>query len=448
MEASEKITLGKELRVLWEIQNFMINIFSIIFGKTLIFLSNNFNLGSGSTWPGHIALKLNKKFIKDILKGSKIKVIVVAGTNGKTTTSRLITSLIRENENTYLQNKAGANLVNGLASTLIKGSSLGGKLNKDYLIFESDESALPRVLEEANPDYIVALNLFRDQLDRYGEVDSIARKWSDAFEKLTDKTTLILNADDPLISYLGNKSKANISYFGLEKSDKKNLKHGADSTHCPKCREKLEFTTVFFSHLGIWKCPKCKLERPKPDLNELPSYPLAGNYNKYNALAAVLFAKRGNINEEKITSAFANFTPAFGRQEKLKYKGKDVQIFLSKNPTSFNESLETIKEFKGENLFIIFNDRIPDGLDVSWIWDINFEELLTKNMHITLSGDRVYDMALRLKYTEIFVHSFPTLEEALNKAVDALNENETLYILPNYSAMLDIRKIITGKKIL
>ncbi len=430
------------------------NITSILIGKLLIILSSTFNLGSGSTWPGHIALKLNKNFIKDVLKNSKTKIIIVAGTNGKTTTSRLITSIIRENEKTYLQNKAGANLVNGLASTLIRGVNLSlarpglARLEKDYLIFESDENALPLILEQTSPDYIVALNLFRDQLDRYGEVDSIAQKWSRAFEKLSNKTTLILNADDPLISYLGNKSKAKSAYFGLEKGDKTELKHGADSTHCPKCSEKLSFSTVFFSHLGIWKCPNCKLERPKPDLDNISSFPLFGNYNKYNTLAAALFGEQEDISKSKIESAFSTFTPAFGRQETLEYKGNKVQIFLSKNPTSFNESLETIRELKGKNLLILFNDKIPDGLDVSWIWDINFEELLSKNMHITVSGDRVFDMALRLKYTEIFAHSYSDPEEALDQAAKSLEGGETLYILPNYSAMLDIRKIITGKKIL
>jgi lipid II isoglutaminyl synthase (glutamine-hydrolysing) len=424
------------------------NFLSIFLGKALIFLSSNFNLGSGSTWPGHIALKLNKNFIKETL-GSHTKVVLVAGTNGKTTTARLVTSIVREDGKTYLQNKAGANLVNGLASTLIRGSELNGKLNTDYLIFEADENALPKIIKETNPDHIIALDLFRDQLDRYGEVDSIAHKWHDAFEKLNDKTTLILNADDPQIAYLGTKTKAKVAYFGLNTKDaSKDLKHGADSTHCPKCNEKLIFSTVFFSHLGVWKCPKCKLKRPTPDITDLSVYPLVGDYNKYNALAAALFGKHEKIDIKKTANAYRTFTPAFGRQEKLNYNGKKVQIFLSKNPTSFNESLEAIKELKGENLLILLNDRIPDGLDVSWIWDINFEDILDKKINVAVSGDRAYDMGLRLKYAEHFTHVSSDLKHALDQMIDKLEDNETLYILPNYSAMLDIRKIITGRKIL
>lgn len=427
----------------------MITMFAILLGKLIMSISNVFNLGSGSTWPGHIALSVNKSFIKEILKKSDTKVILVAGTNGKTTTARLITSIIRENNKSYLQNKAGANLINGLASALIQGSSLNGKLDKNYLIFESDENALPNIIEQTNPDYIVCLNLFRDQLDRYGEVDSVARRWQKSFSKLTDKTTLVLNADDPQIAYLSNSTKAKIAYFGLDKlNGESELKHGADSTHCPNCLNVLIFSSVSFSHIGIWECIKCNLKRPTPDVSTVKYYPLSGTYNKYNCLAATLLATKEGIIDEKINSAFKSFTPAFGRQEKLKYKNKNIQIFLSKNPTSFNESLTTVRQLGGKNLLILLNDRIPDGLDVSWIWDINFEELLQKDMTLTVSGDRIFDMGLRLKYAENFTHVIPDPSMAIDAIIEKIEMDETLYILPNYSAMLDIRKVITGKKIL
>lgn len=427
----------------------MQNLLSVYLGKTAILICKILNLGSGSTWPGHVALKLNKNFIKDVLSRSNTKVVIVAGTNGKTTTARLITCVIREENKSYLQNKAGANLINGLASTLIMGTNLNGKLEKDYLIFEADENALPRVIEETNPDYIVCLDLFRDQLDRYGEVDTIAKKWHKAFKKLNDKTTLILNADDPQIAFLSKNSKAKTSFFGLEEMEEKNeIEHGADSIYCPSCSNKLTFTVVFFSHLGIWNCSKCKLKRPKPNLDDIPSYPLRGTYNKYNVLSASLFGLKEGISLQKSQNAFKSFTPAFGRQEKLRYKNRDVQIFLSKNPISFNESLSTIRDLKGKNILILLNDRIPDGLDVSWIWDINFKENMEKETNIGVAGDRVYDMGLRLKYAGFFTHIIPDPGEALNQMTDKLESDETLYILPNYSAMLDIRKTITGKKIL
>ncbi len=430
----------------------MLNSFLILFGKFVISLSKFFNLGSGSTWPGHIALSINPNFIRQILdshpKGAKLKVVIITGTNGKTTTGKLITSILEKNGKKVSRNKAGANLLNGLASTIVNSANFKGKLKQDYLIFESDENALPQVLEQVNPNYIVCLNLFRDQLDRYGEIDSIAKKWHGAFEKLSDKTTLILNADDPEMAFLAKDTSAKHLFFGLDETGSEKTKHGADSIFCPKCSSKLEYETVFFSHLGIWKCPNCKLERPKPDLSSISSYPMNGTYNKYNALAAALLAKKEGITDELIQSAYQAFSPAFGRGEKLTYKGKDVQIFLSKNPTSFNESLQTIKDLGGKNLLILLNDRIPDGLDVSWIWDINFEEVLNKDFNVAVSGDRVYDMALRLKYAEQFTHVESDPGNALDKMADSLSSDETLFILPNYSAMLDIRKILTGRKIL
>lgn len=431
----------------------MLNSLLILFGKLLIYLSKNFNLGSGSTWPGHIALSLNPNFIRQTLalhpKGVKLKVIIIAGTNGKTTTGKLIAEILRANKKNVLHNEAGANLINGLASTLITGVNVSGKLNQDYLIFESDENALPEVLEQTNPDFIICLDLFRDQLDRYGEIDSIAKKWRGSFKKLLPNTTLILNSDDPQIAYLSSDTKAKSLYFGLEEEGKSQTSHGADTTYCPRCLGKLEFQKVFFSHLGIWSCPKCGLRRPKPNISSITHYPLSGTYNKYNSLAASLFAKSEGIKQDAIDKAFKNFSPAFGRGEKIVYKQKNVQVFLSKNPTSFNQSLVTAKMLGGKNLLILLNDRIPDGLDVSWIWDINMEELLIGFNSIIVSGDRCYDMGLRIKYCNSSKFKIePSLQKALGIAIANIATDEVLYVLANYSSMLDIRKILTGKKIL
>lgn len=430
------------------------NFLIILFGKIFIFLSKLLNLGNGSTWPGHIALKLNSNFIKNNLSRSRIKIIVIAGTNGKTTTGTLISHVLSSTGKSVIHNASGANLINGLSSTIINNASLSlarerlAKLDQDYLIFECDENALPEIIRQTNPDYVIALNLFRDQLDRYGEIDSITKKWNESFKQLSNKSTLILNADDSQIAHLGKNVKAHVKYFGLDEPGHKELKHGADSTHCPKCGELLSFEKVFFSHLGIWKCTNCKLKRPIPDLTNFSTYPLSGTYNKYNTLATVILAKLEDVNEAIIHEAFNRFTPAFGRGEKIIYKGKSIQIFLSKNPTSFNESLETIKELNGKNLLFILNDRIPDGLDVSWIWDINLEDILTKDMNIAVTGERMFDMSLRLKYGGFFAHHNDNVQTMLNTMLNSLESDETLYILPNYSAMLDIRKLLTGKKIL
>jgi lipid II isoglutaminyl synthase (glutamine-hydrolysing) len=449
----------------------MFNYFLIILGKLLSLFAKLFNLGSGSTWPGHIALNANKHFIKDLLKNSKIQIILIAGTNGKTTTSKLIQTVLSENGQKVLQNETGANLLNGIASTFLLHTNIFGKLDHDFAIFEVDENTLPQILKETTPEYVVLLNLFRDQLDRYGEVNSIVNNWKMTLAKLPEMTTLILNADDPQIAYLGlthsvisnevrdleNKKEIsrkarndNILYFGLQKSQFGNatLQHAADSVYCPKCGEKLHFEKIAFSHLGDWACKKCGLKKPDVQSVGFAVYPLPGLYNKYNVDAATILLKKIGLTDDQIHDAFTDFVPAFGRQEIITYKNKHVQIFLSKNPTSFNESYTTIKDLDGKTLLLVLNDRIPDGRDVSWIWDVDLPEL-EKFKQILISGDRVYDMALRIKYEGYKnYHTFENLPDAIEKGISLVDNNETLFVLPTYSAMLDVRKIITGKKIL
>ena len=431
----------------------MINSFLILLGKFVSFLSRIANRGHGSTWPGHIALSLNKNFIKDLLKENKqLQTIIVVGTNGKTTTSKLIQAILEEDKKRVFQNASGANLLNGIASTLLLKSDISGKLPYDFAIFEIDENTLPLVLKELTPHYIVALNLFRDQLDRYGEVNTIAIKWQTAMQHLPNTTTLILNADDPQIAYLGKDTKAKTTYFGLE--DKtlttKKAQHAADSTYCPNCGKKLVFSSTYYAHLGEWKCTSCKYEHPKLSLSQAAHYPLSGVYNIYNTLAAVLLAKTVGVDEKTISAALQSFKPAFGRQEILEIDGKKVQLFLAKNPASFNQSLRTVKELGGQNVLLVLNDRVPDGRDVSWIWDVDFEDYVS-GINVHVSGDRGWDMALRIKYAHPTINHVDTherLDYALRDMIKELPTSETLYILPTYSAMLEVRKILTGKKIL
>ncbi|MBI4096683.1 MAG: DUF1727 domain-containing protein [Candidatus Levybacteria bacterium] len=428
--------------------------FSIIFGKIVNFFIRTFNLGSGSTWPGHIALSVNKNFIKDLLgKNQNLKVILIAGTNGKTTTGKLIQTILDKNNKKVFQNTAGANLLNGIASALIINSNLSGKIDKDFGIFEIDENTLPLILKEIeNPDFIILLNLFRDQLDRYGEIDTITSAWKKSLDSLSSKTTLILNADDPQIASLALRLKGvNVKFFGLNDANLTTFKvqHASDSLYCPECKSKLSYSSVFYSHLGIWECLECKNARPKLNYYNSPIYPLAGIYNHYNTIAAVSLSRQLNISEKDIPPALKSFKPAFGRQENLEINGKKVQIFLSKNPTSLNESLRTIVNLNAKNLLILLNDRIPDGRDVSWIWDVSFEDFSSQFKNITASGDRALDMGLRLKYAEFENFEIEeNLEKAIGISLEKTSKNETLYILPTYSAMLEVRRILTGKKIL
>ncbi len=417
----------------------------IHYGKLLSKVSRVANLGNGSTWPGHIALTYNPHFISDLIRKSQTKVIFIMGTNGKTTTTSLLAHLLTSSGKKVIQNTSGANLINGIASTLLLNSDLRGKIHADYALFEVDENTFPLACQEITPNVIIVLNLFRDQLDRYGELNTIANRWKKTIMTLPSSTHLILNADDPQIAFLGNDVSLKVSYFGLKEKGTKNSEHASDSVHCPLCKSKLSYQTFYYSHLGDWSCPTGDFTHPKDFLSYVDSYPLSGTYNHYNTLAAVLTARILGVSAEQYLDSFK---PAFGRQEKLIINNKEIELILAKNPAGFNQTIQTSLELDATNLLLILNDRIADGTDVSWIWDVDFEKLSQKNISITISGDRVYDLALRLKYADIPYELKPNLLDAINTALSKTPLNQILFILPTYTAMLDVRKLLVGKKIL
>lgn len=428
----------------------------ILFGKSVSQISKTLNR-SGSTWPGHVALKIDSQIVKKILhKNPHLKLVLIAGTNGKTTTAKFIEESLSSQDLKVFRNEAGANLMNGIASSLIKNSNLNGKLIHDIAIFEIDENTLPFVISELKETKcqisLILLNLFRDQLDRYGEVNTIAKNWQKALKELPKESVLVTNGDDPMLRFIGEKSNVKTHFFGLSEKlmTKKEISSDVDFLYCPNCNTKLEYSKRSYSHMGIFKCPKCKFENDKTEnFPTLPS-PMLGLYNRYNINAAsTLLTLVFNLKAEQVKDIIDVFSPAFGRQEKIEYMGIDIFLLLSKNPTGFNQSIEGIlEEDKNPNVLLLLNDRIPDGRDVSWIWDVDFELLHGSNL-ITISGDRCFDMALRIKYAEI--KDF-TVEEDLQKAIDRATRetptSDTLYILATYSAMLDTRKILMGRSIL
>lgn len=419
-------------------------------GKLLSKLIQIANMGNGSTWPGHLALKINRNFIKDILKNSQTKVLFIVGTNGKTTTTSLISHILQADGKKVIQNTSGANLLNGIASTLLLHASSNGTVQADFILFEIDESAFPLACKELTPDAIVMLNLFRDQLDRYGEVNTIALKWQEALNGLPTTTQLFLNADDPQIAFLGKRSRLNELYFGIDEKEKKSPKidHSSDSTYCPNCGEKLKYSKRYYSHLGIWSCPGCQLTHPTHVLTVSPLYPLDGLYNRYNINAATLVGRFLGVHEDKIKQALTTFTPVFGRQEKMLIEGKNIEIILAKNPAGMDQALQTILEKKAKNILFALNDHIADGTDVSWIWDIDFEQEQLADVMIVASGTRAFDLGLRLKYAQTKSQIEPNLNVAIQKSLKQMPTGERLYILATYTAMLEAREILTGRKIL
>lgn len=425
--------------------------------KTVTFLVRLLRLGAASVLPGEIARRLQPKLLQLLSIQVKRGVILVAGTNGKTTTSLLLKTMLERQGWKVAHNAAGANLENGLMTALLASTNIVGKLDADYAILEVDENILRRVLQPIAPRLILCLNLFRDQLDRYGEVDTISKRWGEAIATLPKETVVIANADDPTLAYMGQQLPQKVRFFGLNEPKQylDEIPHAVDSIYCPKCGHLLSYAGVYLSHLGDYECPSCGFAKSKLDIDSNQwQQILIGLYNKYNTLAAVLAAQELGVDESVIKGSISTFQAAFGRAEELEVEGVRVLILLSKNPVGMNETIRAVNQAGGKTKLLVLNDRTPDGTDVSWIWDVDTEKLVETGGTLVVSGDRVYDMALRLRYSqqETSANVQLIIEEDLRNAIATALEHtpadETLHILPTYSAMLEVREILTGRKIL
>jgi len=426
--------------------------------KTVTFLVRLFRLGAASVLPGEIARRLQPQLLQLLSFQVKRGVILVAGTNGKTTTSLLLKTMLERQGWRVAHNTAGANLENGLMTALLENTNIVGNLDADFAILEVDENILRRVLQPIQPRIILCLNLFRDQLDRYGEVDTISKRWGEAIATLPKDTVVIANADDPTLSYMGQQLPQKVRFFGLKEPKQylDEIPHAVDSIYCPKCGHLLSYAGVYLSHLGDYECPSCGFAKGKLDIDSNQwQQILIGLYNKYNTLAAVLAAQELGVDESVIQGSISTFQAAFGRAEALEINGKRVLILLSKNPVGMNETIRAVNQAGGKTKLLVLNDRTPDGTDVSWIWDVDTEKLVETGGTLIVSGDRVYDMALRLRYSQQELNNSgiqliieEDLKSAIATALEHTPADETLHILPTYSAMLEVREVLTGRKIL
>ncbi len=422
--------------------------------------------GGGTAAPGYYALKIDPNLSQKLTKNLD-KNILVSGTNGKTTTSRLISQILSQ-KHPVIHNRQGSNLIRGIASTLIENSPV--KKQNGVGLWEVDEATLKEAVSQTSPNTIVLLNLFRDQLDRYGEVNSLRTKWQKIVSTLPKSTTLILNADDPGISYLATFAKCKTVFFGIE--DKKiNLPEATgagDTRYCPNCSQKLIYSTQFSSHIGHYRCSNCGFKRPKPDISASNlkfnpdfsaslsltvnrqtltiRYNLPGLYNAYNVLAAASAARAMGFNLGEIKSKIAGFLAAFGRFQKTSVNNKNILVFLVKNPTGANEVLRALTTKNNLNLLTILNDNFADGKDVSWIWDTDWEIVAPFVKNISVSGIRGWDLANRLKYAGLKVNKesvYKDINYSIKKSLEGLDSNDTLIILPTYTALLEVQKTLS-----
>jgi UDP-N-acetylmuramyl tripeptide synthase len=415
-----------------------------------------------------MAERLDPKLAQKLSASLPHGVILLTGTNGKTTTTKLLAAALEANGERVLTNQAGSNLKRGVVSSLIKAANLRGQTKATIGLFEVDEASLRLVAPLLQPRQIIVLNLFRDQLDRYGELDTTAKLIGEGIA--ATEAELILNADDPLVASLATYAAKPelVSYFGIEGLPAELAtadRSAADSDRCPVCSARLDFSRVFYAHLGHYRCPNHDFDRPQPivsmtRLDETDttgsrfevsvagkrhsgSITLPGVYNLYNALAALASATVAGVEPETTLTSFATTTAAFGRVEEIVWRGHKLTLLLIKNPTGATQVLETfLVRADAPKVLIAINDNYADGRDVSWLWDVPFERLAESKAQIVASGIRATDMALRLQYADLESHYEPELANALDRLVASLKTDETGYILPTYTAMLALRKLI------
>jgi UDP-N-acetylmuramyl tripeptide synthase len=428
--------------------------------------------GGGTTLPGRMLLRMEPEALARL--GSRLDggTTLVSATNGKTTTAAMIAAAMAAAGRRPVHNRAGSNMTWGVATALLEQDGEEG-------LFEVDEAWLPRVAAQLDPTLVVLGNLFRDQLDRYGEMEALAEEWGKTIEARVGRSSFVLNADDPAIADLGRDAagaaRPGVSYFGIADPSQAlpELQHAFDAKHCRRCGNPYAYERAFVGHLGHYSCPACGAARPSPTVEataiellgmegskvtlRTPAgelrlrLPLPGLYNVYNALAAVGAALELGIEPDRIVIALEGVRAAFGRVETIEIGAARLSILLIKNPAGANEVLRTLQleaRDEGLDLWIALNDRIADGRDVSWIWDADFELLAARVRRVVCTGTRAAEMALRLKYAGWEAEAIE-VEPRIARSLDlALEKGEgRLFALPTYTALLELRKLLSARGI-
>ena len=433
--------------------------------------------GGGTSLPGKVLMRLAPDAIARLAARLERGSAVISATNGKTTTAAMAAEILRRDGFRLVHNQAGANMAGGVASTLLGAARRGDRMEGDFGLFELDEFWLDQLVPQLRPRAIVLGNLFRDQLDRYGELETIADRWSRAAaEAQRAGARLVLCADDPAIADLGRGADdgpgEGVSYFGVEDASLAvaEMQHASDSKHCRRCGAPYVYEAIYLGHLGRYHCPNCGRRRPSPAVSACDvvlrgtrsaafrlrtpagdaniELPLPGLYNVYNALAAATLCLQLGVDLETVTAGLESVRAAFGRAETVRLEDHELAVLLVKNPAGANEILRTLALEEGPlELLAILNDRIADGRDISWVWDADWEVLAPHVRRMTCSGTRAAELALRLKYAgvgEERLEVVPAPAAALDRLL-AGAEAERVFALPTYTAMLELRDVLGGR---
>ena len=430
-------------------------------------LSRLAGTGGGTTVPGKLLWKLDPAAVDELARRLPLGSALVSATNGKTTSAAMAAGILARKLR-LAHNSSGANLVSGVASTLLtaRGAELG--------LFEVDEAALPELAHRLRPRAVCLGNLFRDQLDRYGELELVAERWRGAVRELPEDSALVVNGDDPQVGDLGRERRSGTrTVFGVDDPRHAHpaLQHAADSKWCIRCGTPYDYAAAYIGHLGDYRCPACGHRRPPLDVVgreielegiERVSFDLItpeggrrvklgvpGLYNVYNALGAASLARALGASLDEIQRGLEAFHAAFGRFERIGLDGKSLLVLLIKNPAGANEAIRTLLAGTAPTLVLVaLNDATADGRDVSWIWDVDFEPLLPALEQLVATGDRAAELALRFKYAgfdERAIEVVPELERALDRALELTPPGGELVALPTYTAMLALRNVVARR---
>lgn len=444
--------------------------FTLLTAKIMICIFRLLGLGA-TTFPGRVSLFMNPNILKKL--ASNYNIIMVTGTNGKTTTTKIISKLLSCQNISHICNTSGANLIPGITTTFIEGHSIWGKPKKTTALIEIDEAAFLKISKMIpSIQYLVVTNFFRDQLDRYGELYTTLKGVRDGLSNLNCEH-LILNADDSLSSSLAKYFSSDVIYYGFDcnaYSPKTSILN-TDANFCIFCKNEYKYTNHVYGHLGGFYCDNCgyhkedtvvscsMIKELSPTSSEIhfkivsdeytTKINLPGLYNVYNALAAISLGYSLQISVAKIIDSVQSFESSFGRMECIPIGDKCIKLILVKNPTGFNQVLDYLQnDSTSFNVAFLLNDNPADGTDVSWIWDVDFESLCNKNLNILVGGTRLFDMATRLKYAGINTSRISTFSDYATLIEEGLKRTaseQCFYILPTYTALLKTRSILKNK---
>jgi lipid II isoglutaminyl synthase (glutamine-hydrolysing) len=428
-------------------------------------LSRRVGAGGGTTIPGKLLAELDRGAIDRLAARLAAGAGVVSATNGKTTTTAMAAEILRPRHR-LAHNAAGANLVSGVASTLLTAG------NADLGLFEVDEAALPELVGRLQPRAVCLGNLFRDQLDRYGELELVAGRWREAIADLPEASRLVYNADDPQLAAVGEARAGSVA-FGLDdpRVARSALQHAADSKHCVRCGTPYTYTAAYVGHLGDYRCPRGDHTRPPlelaardvslqgldrasfqldtPDGSRRIELGLPGLYNVYNAVAAAALARSLGASLDEIAAGLERFSAAFGRFERVAVGEQQLLLLLIKNPAGANEAVRTLVDGGAPRVLVVaLNDEIADGRDVSWIWDVDFEPFLPGLETLVASGSRAAELALRFRYgglDDAAIEIEPDLGNALDRGLELTPDDGELVVLPTYTAMLGLQRLLAAR---